>query len=61
MTPTSTPDGYISLQDAAAIIQCSVRTIHHRITDRQLPAYRTGRIMRVKRSDVEALLKPTNP
>lgn len=52
---------FLSLKDAAALIPCSVRTIRRRIAEGQLPAYRTGRIMRVKRGDLEALMQPVNP
>lgn len=52
---------FLSLKDAAALIPCSVCTLRRRIADGQLPAYKTGRILRVKRGDLEALMQPVNP
>lgn len=50
----------ISLQEAATILGVSVDTVRRRVADGSLPAERiTGsHLMRVRRSDVEALLKP---
>lgn len=49
----------ISLQDAADILGVSVDTVRRRIADGSLPAERVGaRLIRVRRTDVEALLRP---
>lgn len=53
-------DAHISLQQAGVILGVSDDTVRRRIADGSLPASRIAgsRLIRVKRSDVKALLKP---
>jgi excisionase family DNA binding protein len=55
--PSST---FMSIADAAADCGLSVKTIRRRIADGTLPGYRPprSRAIRVKRSDVEKLMRP---
>lgn len=50
----------ISLQVAAEILGVSVDTVRRRISDGTLPAERIegSRLLRVRRTDVEAMLRP---
>jgi excisionase family DNA binding protein len=56
---------FITLQEAAARTGFSVFTFRRLINEGQLPGYRLndkpGSAIRVKRSDVDALLKPVIP
>jgi excisionase family DNA binding protein len=58
-------DHYISLADGSDYVGCSVRHLRRLISDGQLPAYRVGtgtsRIIRIKRTDLDALLRPVVP
>ena len=47
-----------SLQRGALMYDTSVDTLRRRIRDGSLPAYRNGRLIRVKVSDLEALFRP---
>ena len=50
---------YESLTRAAARTGMSVKTLRRRVADGSLPAYRTGpRMIRVRSSDVERLMRP---
>ena len=54
MTQTST--NFVSLLEAAAILDCSTRTIRRRITDGSLIGYRFGpRLIRIDRAELDAL------
>lgn len=49
----------ISLQDAADLLGVSTDTVRRRIADGSLDAYRIGpRLLRVDKTQVEALAKP---
>lgn len=49
----------ISIQDAADLLGVSTDTVRRRIADGSLAAYRIGpRLLRVDRSQVEALARP---
>lgn len=50
----------ISLQEAGELLGVSVDTVRRRIADGSLPAERIkgSRLIRVRRDDVEALLRP---
>lgn len=48
----------VSLQFGAATYGVSVDTLRRRIRDGSLPAYRNGRLIRLKVSDLEALFRP---
>lgn len=54
----SHPDLFTSLQRGALMYDTSVDTLRRRIRDGSLPAYRNGRLIRVKVSDLEALFRP---
>lgn len=51
---------WLNLDDAAACLGCSTRTVRRYIADGHLPAYRIrgGRGIRIKRTDVNAMLVP---
>jgi excisionase family DNA binding protein len=51
---------YITRADAAFMLSASVQSIDKRIRDSSLPAYRLGRKVLVRRSDVLALLEAVN-
>lgn len=54
-------DDLISLAEAGELMGCCDRTIRRRISSGELTGYRigrTGRVIRVKRSDVLGLLRP---
>lgn len=48
----------ISLREAASRWGISVKTLRRRITDGELTAYRSGQLIRVKTSDVDAMFQP---
>ena len=54
------PKELLSVQEAADFLGLSVSTIRRYIRDGRLPAYRVAgeRLLRIKRSDLEALLDP---
>lgn len=55
-------DGYQTIENAAAYLDCSTKTVRRYITEGLLPGYRLGpRQIRVRQSDVEALAKPIEP
>lgn len=57
--PNQQTDETMKLTDAAEALGVSDRTIRRRMADGSLPAFRVGpRLLRVRRSDVEALLVP---
>jgi excisionase family DNA binding protein len=64
MSTATLPD-YESLRSAAARTGFSVDTFREKIASGELPAYRLsdkpGSAIRVKRADVDALLKPVIP
>ena len=51
---------YLSVRQTADLLSLSTRTIHRYIKQQILPAYRIADqpTIRIKREDVEALLKP---
>lgn len=48
---------WMSTGDAARYLGLTVRTVYRFIDDGQLPAYRFGRVIRLKPSDVEAFIE----
>ncbi len=52
------PHPFVSLQRAAVMYGTSVDTMRRRVRDGSLPAFRNGRLIRVKVSDLEALFRP---
>lgn len=53
-------NAYLTLKEAAVYAACSVDTLRRRIRSGELVAYRSGRLIRVRRSDLDAMLAPTN-
>ena len=51
-------DRYLTLQEAAGRYRCHVRTLRRRIAAGELPAYRNGRRILVRRDDLERALRP---
>lgn len=49
--------GYLSLADAATYADLSVKTVRRRIADGTLPAYRAGRLIKVRREDLDVLFR----
>jgi excisionase family DNA binding protein len=49
--------GYLSLADAATYTDLSVKTLRRRIADGTLPAYRTGRLIKIRRDDLDVLFR----
>lgn len=55
-------DELVTAEVAAAAMKVTIRTIRNWIADGTLPAYRIGaKAIRIKRSDLDALLKPVKP
>lgn len=50
----------LSLKEAAFRMGISVKTLRRRIASGDLPAYRSGRIIRVNAADLDAMLQPVN-
>ncbi|RIX35362.1 DNA-binding protein [Corynebacterium falsenii] len=51
----------MSLKEAADRVGVSVKTLRRRIAEGNLPAYRSGRIIRVRAADVDEMMQPVNP
>lgn len=51
---------YMTLKDAALFCGCSVKTLRRRIASGQLVGYRSGRMIRVKRDELERHFQPMN-
>lgn len=58
MTERENPNALLSPQEAALMLRVTDRTVQRYIKDGDLPAVRLpgGRLWRIKRADVEALL-----
>lgn len=52
------PEPFTSLQAGAETYGVSVDTLRRRVRDGSLPAYRNGRLIRIKVADLEALFRP---
>ena len=44
---------YVSLAEASELMSVSVKTVRRRIADGTLPAYRCGRVIRVRIEDLD--------
>ncbi|OFT89246.1 helix-turn-helix domain-containing protein [Corynebacterium sp. HMSC28B08] len=55
-------DRYLEVKDAAHYLSVSEKTIRRWIAAQQLTAYRNtrGRMIRIKKSDLDQILTPTN-
>ena len=51
---------YETLKQAAERTGLTERTLRRRIADGKLTAYRSGRVIRLRPEDVDALFTPTN-
>jgi len=49
--------GFIGLAEAAAYTDLSTKTLRRRIADGSLPAYRTGRLIKIRREDLDGLFR----
>lgn len=59
MNSNKEPDSsslWLSVQRAAAELEVTTRTIYRFINDGKLPAYRIGRVYRIRRADLDAFL-----
>jgi excisionase family DNA binding protein len=56
MTQTN-DDDFVFLPDAARLLGVSQRQLYHLIDEGQLLAYKFGRVIRVRRRDIEAFLR----
>ncbi|MAW72490.1 MAG: DNA-binding protein [Acidimicrobiaceae bacterium] len=52
----NTADLWLSSKDAAEHIGVTRRTLYRFIDEGRIPAYRLGRVIRLKRSDVDAFI-----
>lgn len=50
------PD-WLTIKEAANYLKCSEATIYRRIKTGELPTYKTGKLTRIKREDLDDLLK----
>ena len=51
------PDEYLATREAAGIAGVAVGTIRRWVREGRLPEHRAGRVVRVRRSDLEKLLR----
>ncbi|WP_018296761.1 helix-turn-helix domain-containing protein [Corynebacterium lubricantis] len=56
----ATHDPYINGTKAADYAGCSARTLRRRVAEGKLTAYRSGRIVRYKKSDLDAMFTRTD-
>lgn len=56
--PTSDPNALLTLDVAAELVCCCARTLRRRIAEGTIPAYRLGRLLRVRKSDLMAAFTP---
>lgn len=52
------PKSYLSLAQAATYTDLSAKTLRRRIAEGSLPAYRTGRLIKIRREDLDGLFRP---
>ena len=55
--PKSTGEEWLGTTDAMRLLGVQLRTLHRLIDEGQLPAYKFGRLIRIKREDVGAFLE----
>lgn len=48
----------LTVAEAAALLRISINTARALIADRTIPATKVGRQWRIRRTDIEAMLKP---
>lgn len=54
---TEAPE-FITVETVRQILSCSERTVRGWIADGTLPAFKAGRMVRIRRSDALAIFKP---
>ena len=54
----SAPD--MSVKDVATYLGVTTRTVYKMVADRRLRAYKLGRIIRFRRSEIDAALQPVD-
>ncbi len=48
---------WLTVPEAADYLKCSVPTIYRRIKAGELPAYKSGKMIRVKREDLDQMFE----
>ena len=56
MTKTETPEPLLTIEQAARILNTSVRTVRRRISAHDLPVIRDDRIVRVRPEDLRSYI-----
>lgn len=49
---------FITVADVVTMVSCSERTVRGWIADGTLPAFKAGRMVRIRRADAAAIFKP---
>ena len=57
MTDAPTEPVWLGTQDAARHLGITARTLYRLINEGEIPAYKLGRVLRLKLTDVEAFLE----
>jgi len=52
-----TTDEWLTIAEAANYLKLSTQSIRNYLKDKKLPAYRNGRVIRIKRTDLDAFFK----
>ena len=52
--PKSTGDQWMSTAEVAALLRITLRTLYRLIDEGELPAYKMGRLIRLRTAEVEA-------
>jgi excisionase family DNA binding protein len=60
-TPSGPGDGYLSVKEAARVASVAMDTVRDWIANGCLGRYNAGRVLRVKRSELDALLARSTP
>lgn len=55
--PNSTGERWMGVLDAAEYLGVVIRTVYRLIDTGDIPAYKVGRVIRMKRADVDAFLE----
>ena len=52
-----TTDEWLTIAEAAKYLKLSTQSIRNYLKDKKMPAYRNGRVIRIKRTDLDAFFK----
>lgn len=52
-------DPFLTVAEAAEYTKCGPRTLRRRVAEGRLTAYRSGKMIRYKRSDLDQMFAPT--